>query len=227
MLVIIGIIVIILIFGPQTWVRHVLKKYNAQIEKLDGTGGELATHLIEKLGLNGISVELSASEASNYNPKNKIISLTPDVYNGKSLTAISISAHLIGHSIQHLIRYKPFLIRSHMEKYLQASEKAASIALISFPLITLITHLPTVGVLILVLGISLLLISVVFHLVTLPIELDASFQRALPILVNGKYISKTTVPIMKKLLLASSLTYLSKSLASILNFYQWISILRR
>jgi uncharacterized protein len=229
MLVFFGIIIIVLIlvFGPQLWVRYVLKRYNTTIEQLPGTGGELATHLIEKLGLNGVTVELSAAEDNHYNPENKVVSLAPDVYNGKSFTAITISTHEIGHAIQHLVKYKPLLIRWQLARFVQVSEKAASIVLIAFPFIVLVTHLPAAGAMMLVLGLSLLLVPVGFHLITLPVELDASFQRALPILINGKYIPKSAIPIVNKILFAAALTYLSASLASILNFYRWVTILRR
>ena len=229
MLAIIGIVilVVLLVFGPQLWVRHVLKRYNSEIDQLPGTGGELATHLVEKLGLNGVTIELSAAEDNHYNPENKVVSLSPDVYNGKSFTAITISAHEIGHAIQHLVKYKPLLIRWQLARFVQASEKIASVILLAFPFIVLITHIPVTGVLMLILGLGLLLVPVGFHLITLPVELDASFQRALPILVSGKYIPESAIPIVNKILFAAALTYLSASLASILNFYRWVYILKR
>ena len=229
MLAIIGIVilVIILVFGPQIWVRYVLNRYNTQIEQIPGTGAELATHLIEDLGLTGVTVELSASEDNHYDPENKVISLAPDVYNGKSFTAITVSTHEIGHAIQHLVKYKPLLIRWQLAHLVQLSEKAASVVLIAFPFIVLVTHLPAAGAMLLVLGLGLLLVPVGFHLITLPVELDASFQRALPILINGKYIPESAIPIVNQILFAAALTYLSASLASILNFYRWVSILRR
>ena len=229
MLVIISIIIIfiILVFGPQYWVRYVLKRYNARIEQLPGTGGELATHLIEKLGLNGVTVELSDAKDNHYNPQNKVVNLAPDIYNGKSLTAITVSAHEIGHAIQHLLKYKPLLLRSQMAGIVGGAEKAASIVLIAFPFIVLITHLPAAGAIMLILGLALLLVPVGFHLITLPVELDASFQRALPILVEGKYIPDSAIPIVNQILFAAALTYVSTSLASILNFYRWVSILKR
>jgi Zn-dependent membrane protease YugP len=229
MLLITGIVIfiIILIFGPQLWVRYVLKRYNTQIDQLPGTGGELATHLIDKLGLKDVSVELSNVGDNHYNPENRMISLSPEVYNKKSFTAISISAHEVGHAVQHLVRYKPLMIRWQMAGLVRGAEKIASIILIAFPFIVLVTHLPAAGAIMLVLGIALLMIPVAFHLITLPVELDASFQRALPILVSGQYIPESAVPIVNRILFAAALTYLSTSLASILNFYRWVSILRR
>jgi len=229
MTIVAGIILltIILIFGPQLWVRYVLKRYNTQIDQLPGTGGELALHLINKLELNGVTVEQSGPDENHYNPENRVVSLSPDVYNGKSFTAISISAHEIGHAIQHLVRYKPLLLRWQLAKFVQNSEKIASVILIAFPFIVLVTHLPVLGAIMLFIGLGLLFVPVGFHLITLPVELDASFQRALPVLVQGQYIPESAIPIVNRILFAAALTYLSASLASILNFYRWVSILRR
>lgn len=204
-----------------------LKRYNHQIEQLPGTGGELAVHLVNNLGLSGVSVELSDAESNHYDPESKVVSLSPDVYNGKSLTAISISAHEIGHAIQHLLKYKPLIIRWYLARYIQIAEKIASIILIAFPFIVLVTHLPAAGAILLVFGIALLLVPVGFHLITLPVEIDASFKRALPVLVNGQYIPESAIPIVNRILFAAALTYLSASMASLLNFYRWVSILRR
>ena len=229
MTIVAGIILltIILVFGPQLWVRYVLKRYNTQIDQLPGTGGELALHLINKLELNGVTVEQSGPDENHYNPENRVVSLSPDVYNGKSFTAISISAHEIGHAIQHLVRYKPLLLRWQLAKVVQNSEKIASVILIAFPFIVLLTHLPALGAIMLFVGLALLFVPVGFHLITLPVELDASFQRALPVLVQGQYIPESAIPIVNRILFAAALTYLSASLASILNFYRWVSILRR
>ncbi len=166
-------------------------------------------------------------EDNHYDPQTKVISLSPDVYNGKSFTAISICAHEIGHAIQHFIKYKPLLVRWFLARYIRSTEKIASIILIAFPFIVLVTHIPAAGAVMLILGISLLLVPVIFHLITLPVELDASFKRALPVLINGQYIPESAIPIVNRILFAAALTYLSTSMASILNFYRWVSILKR
>lgn len=221
------ILVLILVFGPQVWVRHVMKRYSNHIEQLPGTGGELARHLVARLGLEGVTVEPSDQDENHYDPVNRQISLSPDVHDGKSLTAVSISAHEVGHAIQHLGRYKPLIIRWQLARFVQRSEQLASIALMAFPLVVLVTRLPAAGAMMLVLGIGLMLVPVLFHLITLPVELDASFQRALPILVKGQYIPESAVPVVNRILFAAALTYVSASLASLLNFYRWVAILRR
>jgi Zn-dependent membrane protease YugP len=183
--------------------------------------------LVNNLGLSGISIEKSDAEDNHYNPETKVISLSPDVYNGKSFTAISVCAHEVGHAIQHYIKYKPLIFRWYLSRYIRRAEKFASIILVAFPFIVLVTRVPAAGAVMVIVGIALLLIPVVFHLITLPIELDASFKRALPLLINGQYIPESAIPIVNRILLAAALTYVSASMASILNFYRWVSILRR
>ena len=99
--------------------------------------------------------------------------------------------------------------------------------LVVFPFAALLTRSPALGVLMFLVGVSTLLLPVIFHLVTLPVELDASFNRALPILIAGKYIPQSGIPAAKQILRAAALTYVAASLASVFNFYRWIAILRR
>ena len=76
-------------------------------------------------------------------------------------------------------------------------------------------------------GILILFLPVIFHLVTLPVEWDASFNRALPLLIEGRYLPESAEPIVRRILTAAALTYVSASLSSLLNFYRWIAFLRR
>jgi uncharacterized protein len=218
---------ILVLFGPQLWAGHILKHYSARIDAMPGTGGELALHLLKRYGINGVRVEKSERQDDHYNPEERIIRLAENIHDGKSLTAVVVSAHEVGHALQHKYGYRPFFLRWHLARFITFAEKIASILLIVFPFAAMLTRLPVVGLLILLCGIAIMLLPVVFHLVTLPVEWDASFRRALPILIEGDYIPESAIPIAKKILTAAALTYLAASLASVLNFYRWIAILRR
>ncbi len=221
------LILLILIFGPQLWIRYIFKRYNVQLDGMPGTGGELANHLVDKLNLPDTKVEITDPGINHYDPRDKTVRLSPDVYEGKSLTAVVIAAHELGHAIQHETAYRPLYLRSQMAKLVAISEKLASMMLIAFPFVAILTRMPLVGGLMLMSGIIILFLPVLFHLITLPVEIDASFNRALPILIQGKYIPESAIPIAKRILTAAALTYLSASLASILNFYRWLVFLRR
>lgn len=221
------LILLSLIFGPQLWTQHIFKRYKVQIDEIPGTGGELARHLLDKLNMEEIQVEITEAGNDHYDPLEKIVRLSPDIHDGKSLTAIVVAAHEVGHAIQDHSAYKPLQLRGQLAKYVAYSEKFASILLVAFPFMTILTHMPLVGGLMLASGVIMLLLPVAFHLVTLPVEIDASFRRALPILIQGEYIPQSAIPIAHRILTAAALTYLSASLASLLNFYRWIVFLRR
>lgn len=221
------IILLLLIFGPQIWTRYIFRRYNVQINDLPGTGGELADHLIKKLDIQDTSVEMTDPGSDHYDPESKTVRLSPDVYNGRSLTAVVIAAHELGHALQHKSAYGPLYLRWRMAKYVAFAEKLASIMLVAFPFVALLTRMPFIGGLMLLCGIAILILPVLFHLVTLPVELDASFRRALPLLIHGEYLPETAIPIARKILTAAALTYIAASLASMLNFYRWLIFLRR
>lgn len=221
------LILLSLIFGPQLWTQHIFKRYKVQIDEIPGTGGELARHLLDKLNMEETQVEITEVNNDHYDPLEKVVRLSPDIHDGKSLTAIVVAAHEVGHAIQDHSAYKPLQLRGQLAKFAAYSEKFASILLVAFPFMTVLTHMPLVGGVMLASGVIMLLLPVVFHLVTLPVEIDASFRRALPILIHGEYIPKSAIPIARRILTAAALTYLSASLASLLNFYRWIVFLRR
>jgi len=227
MFIAIGIILVLaLVFGPQYWVKHVLKKYSTQQEHFPGTGGELAVHLIEQHELHGVKVE-KTNVGDHYDPADKVVRLSPEYFDGKSLTAISVAAHEVGHAIQHHNGYLPFKLRQSIVSIAIVAEKVGAIAMIALPFVTLISRSPRIAMLMFAIAIGSMLIGTLVHFITLPVEWDASFKRALPILKKGKYISSHEMKYANKILTAAALTYVSGSLASLLNLGRWIAVLRR
>lgn len=228
MLFLVGtLLILVLIFGPQLWTRYIFKRYSTDITELPGTGGELAVHLLEKLDITDGKVEETEPGNDHYDPVSKTVRLSPDVYNGKSLTAITIAAHECGHALQHKSQYPPLYLRWKMARHVQTAEKIASMLLLATPFVAVLTRMPQIGALTMISGGLLLFMPVIFHLITLPVEFNASFGRALPILKEGHYLPESAIPIAHKILMAAALTYLSASLASLLNFYRWLVFLRR
>lgn len=221
------IILFCIIFLPRFWVQRVIKKYSRTIERLPGTGGELATHLIDRFNLENVAVEKTENGNDHYDPETKTIRLSENNYDGKSLTAVTIATHEFGHALQHHTEYKPLLIRTRLAKTAAIAEKVASCILVSLPFALILVKSPLFGVLTLISGLMIMCLPVVLHIFTLPVEFDASFNRALPILEQGDYIPESAIPIARRILRAAALTYVSASLASLLNFYRWIAILRR
>ena len=221
------IILLIFIFAPHLWTKYVFKRYDSVVEELPGTGGELAHHLVGRLHLTGCKVEALEHGGDHYDPENRRVCLSPGVYGRKSLTSVVIAAHEVGHALQHQIGFKPLFLRWKLAKYIAWTEKTASIILVSFPFVSILVKSPLTGALMLASGILILALPVIFHLVTLPVEWDASFNRALPLLIDGGYLPQRAEPIARHILTAAALTYVSASLSSLLNFYRWIAFLRR
>ncbi|MEQ8289603.1 MAG: zinc metallopeptidase [Gammaproteobacteria bacterium] len=221
------ILILIAVFAPQFWVQYVLRKYSEDIDAMPGTGGELARHLTEKFNLAGVDVEAIEYNNDHYDPEARKIRLAEDNYHGKSLTAITIAAHEFGHALQHAENYQPLALRSNLARFAAVAQKIASVLLVSLPFTVILVRVPLFNLIILLSGLTIMLLPVILHLVTLPVELDASFNRALPILEKGNYLPPSAMPIARKILTAAALTYVAASLASLLNFYRWIAILRR
>jgi len=226
--IIITVVVILgLVFLPGYWVKKVLTKYQEPDDLFPGTGGELAVHLLDKLNINDVSVEETEPGQDHYDPVAKVVRLSPDNFNRKSLTAITVAAHEVGHAMQHASGYSLFKLRHKLVHFAVYFEKLGSMAILAMPVVTLVTRSPAVGGFLFLVGILGIAFGTLVHLVTLPVEWDASFKRAMPVLVEGEYINDMQSKHAHKILKAAALTYVAGSLASLLNFYRWIAILRR
>ena len=221
--IVIFLLALLLLVGPQFWTQRILKKYSAPRTDFAGTGGELAQHLIDKYQLN---VKLETTPAGDhYDPQTKTVRLLEQNFNGKSLTAVATAAHEVGHAIQHHQGMKLLLARTPLAKFAFVVERLAQIALISAPVF--LSFIPVAGRLALLVAVIGMIASTIVHLVTLPVEFDASFGKALPILKEGEYINADDHKAAKRILLACALTYVSAALASLLNIWRWLRFLRR
>ncbi len=220
------IIITALIVGPSYWVKHTLTKYSHPDDRYPGTGGELARILLDWANLQSVKVEIS-EQGDHYDPIEKVVRLTADKFNGRSLTAITVAAHEVGHAIQDRDGYLPLKLRTRLVQIAAPVEKLGAAILMIAPIITVVTRAPTAGALFLLGGLLTLGSATVIHLVTLPMELHASFARALPMLEHGKYLIKGDEPHARRILRAAACTYVSASLMTLLNIGRWWAILRR
>ncbi len=223
---ILGVIIFAVVFGPQLWAKRTFTRYNNIQDHFPGTGGELARHLLNKNDLEKIKLE-ETDDGDHYDPLSKTVRLTPANLNGKSLTAIAIAAHEVGHAIQDAQGHPMLKLRTKLVRTAQVAEKVGSAAIMAAPIVTMITRSPAAGALFFAIGIGSMFIGTLVHLVTLPVEWDASFGKALPMLKAGKYLTEKEIQASEKILKAAALTYVAGSLASLLNLWRWIAILRR
>ncbi|MGH1487458.1 MAG: zinc metallopeptidase [Cellvibrionaceae bacterium] len=220
-----GIAFLLLAYGPSLWVRFVLRKHSDEIAGMPGTGGELAEHLVERFQLDGVSVEQGQEGQDHYSPADKVVSLSPSIYKGKSLTAVAVAAHEVGHAIQ-FSRNEP--VSQLRTRYLGKAffiKRIGTGILLSIPIITLIFKAPHVILFAVVIGIITLLASALIYLAVLPEEYDASFNKALPILQEG-YVHDEHIPAIRQVLRAAALTYFAGALADILSLWRWFSVFR-
>ena len=212
-----------LIFGPQFWIKWVMEKHAREQPEFPGTGGELARHLLERAGLEDVKLE-RIEGGDHYSPDEKTVRLSARNFDGKSVTAVAVAAHEVGHALQHKDNYAPLMLRQKLAGIANTLERTGGVLLMATPVIFSVTHSPAVLVAELVLGLSILASTVVIHIFTLPTEFDASFKRALPILDH--YLRPEDMPGARQVLKAAAFTYVASALVSILNIARWLRILR-
>ena len=225
MVIIIMVVALVALFGPHLWAKHVLDKYNRQ-EYFSGTGIDLARMVLTRLQLNDVTVEITDT-GDHYDPVGKAIRLTSKICGRKTLTAVVVAAHEVGHAIQDHAGYKPLKTRTRMIGTAQKLERFGAVIMMGVAVLAALTRAPSVGILMFIGGFATLCIPVLVHILTLPTEFDASYNRALPMLAAGSYIPPEDIPAAKKILLACALTYVSNSLIGLLNVWRWIRLLRR
>jgi Zn-dependent membrane protease YugP len=216
----------LLVLAPQWWVKYVLAKHNKTLDGMPGTGGELANHLLREFNLENVKVEATDEGADHYDPQENMVRLSPSYMDNKSLTAIAVAAHEVGHAIQFNRNEKVSLLR---KKYLPKAhiiQKIGIYCLMGLPMVTAIIRIPHVVGLTAVIGVLTLLSSVLIYAAILPEEWDASFNKALPILEKGEYLPKEYLPAVKQVLRACALTYVAAALADVLRWWRWLAILR-
>lgn len=220
------IVVLLLILAPQWWVRYVLSKYSRELDGMPGNGEELAKHLLKQYKLGKVKVEAAEEGADHYDPQDNVVRLSPSYLKGKSLTAVAVAAHEVGHAIQ-FNRDEPV---SHLRKrYLAKAHRMQKLGislLMILPLLGAAVRVPHVIGLTAFIGVMTMLISVFIYLAILPEEWDASFNKALPILEKGNYVPKQYLPAVRQILRACALTYVAAALADILRLWRWIALLK-
>ena len=224
--VVIIAVALALIYGPQLWVQWVLSRYNRHPEdNFPGTGGELARHLLDRYNLQEIKVEITDA-GDHYDPAERAVRLTRDKHDGKTLTAITVAAHECGHAFQHAAGEPMFVMRTRLARVSIIAQRVGSFLLFAAPFSVLVTRLPSAAVLNITGAFLIMGFAILMHLLTLPVEIDASFKKALPLLDSG-YLSKKQMPAARSILRAAAWTYVAASLASLLNFWRWLAVLRR
>ena len=177
------IIFLILSTAPVIWLNYVFHKNDQILINMPFTGLEFGKLILKDYGLTEVKIEKSLS-VDHYDLLEKKVKVTQDRLSKKSLTAISIVCHEIGHAIQHKEKYKALEQRTSLVRNTAwISQIGSGILLIGIPTILATGYYPLIKVCLLLALLSLL-IGIIVHLITLEVELDASFNKALPILIE-------------------------------------------
>ena len=224
-----ALIVLALAFGlaflPQMWIRGVIARHSSERADLAGTGGEFARHVLDGMGLHHVVVE-ETQQGDHYDPEAKAVRLLPQHFGKRSLAAVVIAAHEVGHAMQDATAYGPLTARTRMARQADKIQKLGSVVMIAAPVMMILSKSPHIMLMQMALGILILGSTVFMHAVTLPVEFDASFRRALPLLKSGNYISDRDMNSARQLLRAAAFTYVAAAAVSLLDVMRWIRVLR-
>jgi hypothetical protein len=225
-LLILGLtVLLVVLLGPQWWVRHVLERHGVERSDLPGTGGELARHLLDTAGLHSVKVELTG-DGDHYDPEEHAVRLLPQHHDGRSVAAVAVAAHEVSHAVQHANGERAFAVRFDLVRKLVWVDRIASGLLLLAPVILVLVRAPILFGLQILAGLALLTARIGVHVVTLPVELDASFGKALPVLERGRYLSAADMPAARTVLRAAAYTYVASALMTLLNIARWFRVLR-
>ncbi len=201
----------------QAKVSSAFGKWSRVASRRNMTGAQAAEFLLKAAGITNVPVEVSQGWLSdNYNPRDRVLRLSPDVYGQNSLAAIGVAAHETGHAIQHAQGYAFMGLRSAMVPLAQTS----NLWIILFA-IGLFLHSPTMQNV----GIIFFSGTVLFMMFTLPVEIDAS-RRAVRMVESTGLLTTEEVPAVKEVLTAAALTYVAAALMAILQLVRLL-VLRR
>jgi uncharacterized protein len=218
-----SILIVSLIFlGISMLVSMVLKnkftKYSKVRLSSGLTGREVAEKMLRESGIYDVKVvSVDGFLSDHYNPANKTVNLSPDVYNGTSVSAAAVAAHECGHAVQHATAYTWLTFRSKLVPAVQISSSLVNIILMIGVFMAVSGKNPTV----LLIGIILMSITVLFSLITLPVEFDAS-NRALAWLNHTNITNQKEYPQAKDALKWAATTYVVAALAAVVNLVQYI-----
>lgn len=211
---------VILTLYAQSKVQSNFAKYLRVQTQKGYTGVQVARRLLDQHGLQNIPIELSRGKLSDhYDPTKQILRLSQEVYEGHSVAAVSVAAHEVGHAIQHANGYIPLALRNMVFPIARFGSSAA------LPFIMIGLLIPSLGSLMNI-GILLFGTAVLFQIITLPVEFNAS-RRALELLDTNGFVVENEIKGSKKVLQAAALTYIAAMASGIAQLLRLIMIRNR
>lgn len=203
------------------WAQFKVKSTFTHYLKIPGrhgySGADVARSILKKEGLNNVRVERIAGHLTDhYDPREQVVRLSPEVHDGRSLAAVGVAAHETGHAIQHAKQYAPLGIRNAIFPVANIGSRwGLPLAFLGF----FIFRQPEI----ILIGILFYAGAVIFQLVTLPVEFNAS-SRAMAILENGGYLERDELTPTRKVLNAAALTYVAAALVALAQLIRLLAL---
>ena len=204
----------------QIGVNSTFQKYSIVANSKGLTGAEVARQMLDYAGIRDVRVEsIAGSLTDHYDPVHRVLRLSSTVYGSPSVAALGVAAHETGHAIQHAENYSFLWIRSAMVRFTNIGSNW------SIPLVIIgLAINNSWSYYLMVAGVALFLLVVLFSLVTLPVEFDAS-RRALNMLEDRNYLYGSELSGARKVLKAAAMTYVAAAATAIVNLLRLLSLI--
>ena len=197
---------LILIGLSQWYINSSYKRFSSDEISSNITGSKAARMILDANGLSNVKIQkVPGTLTDNFNPSTNIVSLSSDIYDESSIASVAVAAHECGHVIQHKVKYAPIVIRSVLVPVVNLASKAGYIIMI-VGIMASILNLAMIGFI-------MMCATLLFQLVTLPTEFDAS-KRGKEQLLKLNIITKKELPSVKTMLNSAAMTYLASFFAS-------------
>lgn len=216
-------LVSLLFVGISLVVSMILKSKFSKYSKIPLSNGmsgkEIAEKMLRENGIYDVKVTTSQGFLSDhYNPANKTVNLSPEVYDGTSISAAAVAAHECGHAVQHANAYSWLMLRSRLVPAVQLTSNLVNIVLLIGVIMA-----ASGNTTLLLIGIAMMAVTVLFTLITLPVEFDAS-KRALAWLETTNVTNSAEYPKAKDALKWAATTYVVAALAAVVTLIQYIML---
>jgi Zn-dependent membrane protease YugP len=215
----IGIVVMAISWYIQWRLKSKFEEYS-QIGLSNGMSGqEIAEKMLRDNGIFDVRVvSVDGKLTDHYNPQDKTVNLSPDVFYGRSVSAAAVASHECGHAVQHATAYKWLQLRSQMVPFLSISSQYMSWVILAGVLLINTTTIP------LAIGVALFAVTTLFSFITLPVEYDAS-NRALAWIQNNRIVTEREHGMAKDALKWAARTYLVAAIGSLATLLYYVSLL--
>lgn len=209
---------LILTIWAQSNINSAYSKYSRVMNRRGMTGYDAARKILDMNGLQNVKIEHIAGRLSDhYDPRTNVVRLSDGVYSSTSVAAIGVAAHEVGHAVQHAVGYAPIRIRNAIVPVVSiCSQLAVPLFILGLIFSSSLFVLTDIGII-------LFAAAVVFHLITLPVEINAS-RRALSTLESTYMLDGEEVSGAKKVLTAAAMTYIASAATALLQLLRLVTI---